>query len=86
MIGTDAIEGLQWKKEVPKWVGGRPTSGTGNYLYLPVLASDHYGLCAVMGDSTLVSPTAVDRGKGRKKLGSNRNGATSNVSKRTKSK
>ena len=29
MIGTDAIEGLQWKKEVQKWVGGRPTSGTG---------------------------------------------------------
>ena len=74
------------EKEAQKWVGGRPTSGTGNYLHLPVLASGHYGLCAVMGDSTLVSPMSVDRVKGRKKFGNNRNGATSNVSKRTKSK
>jgi len=65
MIGTEPIDGLVWKKEVQKWVGGRPTGGTGTPLNLPVLPSDHYGLYAILGDSRVVPPKVAEK-KGKK--------------------
>lgn len=48
LIGTEAIDGIVWKKEVPEWKYGKP-SGKVNIQDRPVLPSDHYGVCATFG-------------------------------------
>ena len=45
MIGTEAIDGIVWEKEVPEWKYGKPT-GKVNIQNRPVLPSDHFGLSA----------------------------------------
>jgi len=47
MVGTDPIKGLVWEKETPKWIGGKPSSAMTRTV-LPLMPSDHYGLCTVI--------------------------------------
>ena len=51
LIGTKAIEGVMWKKEVQKWMYGKPT-GEMSIDPRPLTPSDHFGLFVQFGDSS----------------------------------
>ena len=48
-IGTRAIDGLIWRKEIMKWQQGLGLTGSGQFKSVPVLPSDHYGLFFIFG-------------------------------------
>jgi tyrosyl-DNA phosphodiesterase 2 len=43
LVGKDAIEGYNYRKEIPEWKYGKPT-GNVTYQDRPLCASDHFGL------------------------------------------
>ena len=51
LIGTETIEGIEWKKEVKEWKYGKPTGRT-TYQFRPVCPSDHFGLYVRFGESS----------------------------------
>jgi len=47
LIGMEAIDGIQWRKETPIWKYGKP-SGEFKYDMRPVCASDHFGVLVTL--------------------------------------
>ena len=66
LVGMEAIEGIQWRKEVPEWKNGQRTGATIHQLR-PVCPSDHFGLLIQFGNSSkLASREANSRHRKRK--------------------
>lgn len=53
LIGTEAIQGIQWEKHVQQWKYGKPTGAKKSELR-PVCPSDHFGLYIQFGDSSVL--------------------------------
>ncbi len=51
LIGMEAIEGIQWQKEVSEWKYGKPT-GAVTHQVRPVSPSDHFGVYVQFGNSS----------------------------------